>query len=106
MEFRSELYHSILISESFFDSVFKSWLLYTRKKNNLRRLEHAFTRRRNQRLLEKYWYLVKTRFDYCVELSEMANTVVQEKNRELLRLALHHWDFRLKVYSTKKSKGS
>ncbi|KAL4221576.1 hypothetical protein ACF0H5_019833 [Mactra antiquata] len=78
-------------------TVFKAWLLYTRKKINLRRLETNFTRARNLRIVKNHWYLVKTRFDYCVELSEMANGVIHEKNRTLMRQALQHWDFRLKI---------
>ena len=77
--------------------MFKSWLLYTRKKNNLRRLEKTFTRKRNERILSDHWYLVKTRYDYCVELGEMAGRVIHEKNMLLMRQALAHWDFRLKV---------
>ncbi|XP_052225286.1 uncharacterized protein LOC127840885 isoform X16 [Dreissena polymorpha] len=78
-------------------NVFKSWLLYTRKKNNLRRLEKTFTRKRNERILSDHWYLVKTRYDYCVELGEMAGRVIHEKNMLLMRQALSHWDFRLKI---------
>ncbi|WAR15777.1 hypothetical protein MAR_005882 [Mya arenaria] len=78
-------------------NVFKAWLLYTRKQINLRRLEVTFTRKRNKRILEKYWYLVKTRFDYCVELGDMANRVIHEKNMVLMKQALSHWDFRLKI---------
>ncbi|XP_060563783.1 uncharacterized protein LOC132723125 isoform X2 [Ruditapes philippinarum] len=78
-------------------TVFKSWLVYTRKKNNLRRLESAFTRKRNQGILQNHWYLVKTRFDYCVELSSMANRVIHEKNTTLMNQALQHWAFRLKI---------
>ncbi|XP_045163017.2 uncharacterized protein LOC123527556 isoform X2 [Mercenaria mercenaria] len=78
-------------------TVFKSWLVYTRKKNNLRRLESAFTRKRNLRILQNHWYLVKTRFDYCVELSSMANRVIHDKNTTLMTQALQHWAFRLKI---------
>ena len=77
--------------------MFKAWLLYTRKQNNLRRLESAFTKRRNRHILEKYWYLVKTRYDYCVELAEIAESIVHEKNMKLMAQALQHWHFRLTV---------
>ena len=80
--------------------MFKAWLVYTRKKINLRRLETAFTRKRNQRILSKYWYLAKTRYDYCAELSETASRVVQEKNRSLMTQALSHWVYRLQVRDT------
>lgn len=71
--------------------------MYTRKQRNLRRIEAAFTKRRNQRILQNYWYLIKTRFDYCVELSDMAAGVIHDKNTTLMRQALGHWYFRLQV---------
>lgn len=78
-------------------TVFKTWLVYTRKQINLRRLLSAFTKKRNLCILNQHWYLMKTRFDYCTELSEIANRVVQEKNLALMKQALCHWDLRLKI---------
>ena len=78
-------------------SAFKAWLVYTRRSINLRRLEKSFTRRKNQKTLQNHWYMMKTRFHYCQELTNMADKVIRDKNETLMRQALGHWEFRLQV---------
>lgn len=78
-------------------TAFKAWLVYTRRSINLRRLEKSFTRRKNQKTLQNHWYMMKTRFHYCQELTNMADKVIRDKNVTLMRQALGHWEFRLQV---------
>ncbi|KAK3578018.1 hypothetical protein CHS0354_027231 [Potamilus streckersoni] len=71
--------------------VFRAWLSYTRRTSRLRHLQWTFTKRVNMSIVKSTWYTMKTRSQYCQELTAMAENIHKEKNEKLMQHVLTRW---------------
>ncbi|KAL3861077.1 hypothetical protein ACJMK2_007163 [Sinanodonta woodiana] len=71
--------------------VFRAWLSYTRRTSRLRHLQCTFTKRVNMSIVKNTWYTMKTRSQYCQELTAMAENIHKEKNEKLMRQVFTRW---------------
>ncbi|XP_076472769.1 uncharacterized protein LOC143302115 [Babylonia areolata] len=71
--------------------VLQAWSYATRRRCSQRRLGEKFARLRQERLLAASFYSLRTRFDYCQGLRDMADSMCARRDRLTALQAMQRW---------------